>query len=162
MMKKFTEDEKIIARNIDKKYKWIARDKCGVLFAFPDMPIKKETGIWGCDCYVCINALFGQGLFNSIKWEDDEPTLIEDIYDPHPLNNKEKEYLRDVFRPFKNRVSSVIKKHSAITNAEFIAVKLTDNVDSFMLPYFEENKMYIGMKSGHPYSLRELGITYDD
>ena len=30
-MKKFTEDEKVIAKNIDKTYKWIARNSNGCL-----------------------------------------------------------------------------------------------------------------------------------
>lgn len=30
-MKKYTEDEKIIAKSIDKKYKWLAREKNGSL-----------------------------------------------------------------------------------------------------------------------------------
>ena len=159
-MEAFTAFDRELATHIYRFYKWIARSANGEMYLFTNKPFKKQN-VW-----ICKNGettlLPNYGVFESIKYEDDEPTLIEDIYDPHALNNKEKEYLRDVFRPFKNRVSQVIKKHSAaITNAEFIAVKLTDDVDSFTLPYFEENKMYVGMESEHPYSLSELGIVYD-
>lgn len=39
-MKNFTEDEKFIARNIDKKYKWIARDSNGNLYVYGEKPEK--------------------------------------------------------------------------------------------------------------------------
>lgn len=164
-MKKFTSDEKTIAMNIDKKYKWIARDKCGVLFAFPDMPIKKETGIWGCDCYVCINALFDQGLFNSIKWEDDEPTLIKDIYDPQILDDIEREYIEFVLKPFHEEVSYVEKLVDDLIDdgsysKEYLYVKLHDG--EFIFPDFDSGKMYIGMEIDKKYKLDELGITYKD
>lgn len=162
-MKKFTSDEKTIAMNIDKKYKWIARDKCGVLFAFPDMPIKKETGIWGCDCYVCINALFGQELFNSIKWEDDEPTLIKDIYDPQILDEAEREYLKTVLKPFHEEVKYVRKfadnpKGDGTYGKEFLFIAFHDG--NFAFPDFDSGKMYSGMEPNKKYTLEELGITY--
>ena len=40
--KEFTDDELCILRNIDKKYKWIARDKSGNLCIFDEKPNKNE------------------------------------------------------------------------------------------------------------------------
>lgn len=71
---KLTEDEKAILRNVPQYYKWIARDGNGVVCLYPDKPHKSKT-IW--DSY---GALFPfHHLFQFIKWEDDEPYLIEDL-----------------------------------------------------------------------------------
>ena len=75
--KEFTDDELCILRNIDKKYKWIARDESGNLCIFVLKPNKNEE-IWdnvihsGFIELGCFN-----NLFNSINWEDDEPIFID-------------------------------------------------------------------------------------
>lgn len=83
---KLTEDEKVFLRNIDKKYKWITRDACGELWVYQIKPVKqKYEEIW--DYYVEIDgdelwcehlSLFNH-LFQFIKWEDEEPYLIEEL-----------------------------------------------------------------------------------
>jgi len=72
---KFTEDEKVILRNLPKHMKWIARDDdAGGLKVFCDKPIKKEKR-WICEKYIVGTYgiyIFGH-LFQCIQWEDDEP-----------------------------------------------------------------------------------------
>ena len=69
----FTDDEKVILRNIQKEYKWMARDKDGFLVISSEKLNKKE------DCWivdrVCAYYYFNifNKLFQSIKFEDDEP-----------------------------------------------------------------------------------------
>ena len=76
--KKFSDDELCILRNIDKKYKWIARDKSGSLCIFDEKP-KKSEEMWDNVTHSdfielgCFN-----NLFNSINWEDEEPICIDD------------------------------------------------------------------------------------
>ena len=76
--KQFTDNELCILRNIDKKYKWIARDEDGNVCIFIEKPLKKET-VWdfvrGTDYieFHCYNH-----LFQSILWEDEEPIYIDD------------------------------------------------------------------------------------
>ena len=76
--KEFTDDELCILRNIDKEYKWVARDEGGNVCIFIEKPLKKET-IWdfvrGTDYieFHCYNH-----LFQSIQWEDEEPVFIND------------------------------------------------------------------------------------
>ena len=76
--KQFTDDELCILRNIDKKYKWIARDESESLCIFDEKP-KKSGEMWnnvistGYIEFHCYNQ-----LFNSINWEDDEPIYIDD------------------------------------------------------------------------------------
>ena len=76
--KEFTDDELCILRNIDKKYKWIARDKSGSLCIFDKKP-KKSEEMWDnviCSDFIELNCF--NNLFNSINWEDEEPIRIDD------------------------------------------------------------------------------------
>ena len=70
-----TYDEKIILRNLPKEYKWIARDKNGCLYVYASKPEKVIT-IWEGSGLPMIPF---DHLFQFIKWEDDEPYLIEEL-----------------------------------------------------------------------------------
>ena len=87
--KQFTDDELCILRNIDKKYKWIARDikneddeefECGLLI-YENKPYKHHLrGEWYKQYdYENIGSLNAYShLFQSIKYEDEEPVFIDD------------------------------------------------------------------------------------
>ena len=70
-----TEDEKVILRNLPKKYKWIARDKSDWIFLYKEKPIKLKISWSGC----MYTTLPFKHLFQFIKWEDDEPYSIEEL-----------------------------------------------------------------------------------
>lgn len=78
----FSEDEKTILRNLDKKWKWLVRDKNGSLYIYTHKPQKFITETYSC--YSCIE---GSGLpfntfehlFQSIQWTDDEPVEIAKV-----------------------------------------------------------------------------------
>ena len=72
---KITEDEKVILRNLPEKYKWIARDKNGLIFLYAKKPSKCEYSWGGCK-YMLLPL---EHLFQFIKWEDDEPYSIEEL-----------------------------------------------------------------------------------
>lgn len=74
------------------------------------------------------------------------------------LDNKEKEYLENVIRPFKDKVVCIRRINAR--NKEWIAIYL--DYDSISLPYFEEETMYKGMKVGKDYTLKELGLFEDE
>lgn len=83
------------------------------------------------------------------------------------LSEKEKEYLKSIIKPFKNRVKYIEKKISMnCTGSSFyyitIATKsvVNDNVmEITALPYFKpESKMYEGMNPNKEYTLKELGL----
>ena len=166
-MKEFSEDEKVIARNINKKYRWIARDSDGGLCIYKEKP-KKSGSIWN----IRSGALFDKietfdgfsYMFLAIKWEDDEPTRISDIYDPQVLDDVEREYLKTVLKPFyekvvyvaKYRVPSASGKDGCSKEYLFIAFYS----GGFAFPDFDPGKMYSGMKLGKKYKLGELGIAY--
>lgn len=72
-----TDDEKVILRNIDKAFRYIARDKDGDLYIYIEKTTKSKACHWnptGCRCFVAYNH-----LFQFIKWEDEEPYSIEDL-----------------------------------------------------------------------------------
>ena len=89
-MIKLTEDEKVILRNIDKRYRWIARDGDGNLFIYVNKPIKRESS-WVSEMVFnwCSIWVFNH-LFTFIKWEDEEPYLIEDLLKEELPKNFEK------------------------------------------------------------------------
>ena len=83
--KEFTDEELCILRNIDKKYKWIARDKVckdeyddyGNLNIYLGKPNNKSTVSWlPSDIYCEFHGY--NHLFQSIQWEDEEPVYIDD------------------------------------------------------------------------------------
>lgn len=77
--------------------------------------------------------------------------LIKEI-----LNEKEKEYLNNVIKPFKDRVEFIQKKDSS-RYGEFIKIGIKNDVD-INLPFFKEGKMYKGMELDRKYTLSELGL----
>ena len=76
--KQFSQDELCILRNIDKKYKWLARDNNGSVCIFSEKPYREDDA-WGnvirtpYNDFNCYNHLFDQVL-----WEDEEPVYIDD------------------------------------------------------------------------------------
>ena len=81
--KQFSQDTLNFFKMIDKKYKWIAKDKSGDIFGFEEKP-KKDKYVWLCEEYdycldntCCIDGL-NQSLFDQILWEDEEPIYIDD------------------------------------------------------------------------------------
>lgn len=84
--KQFSQDTLNFFKMIDKKYKWIAKDKSGDIFGFEEKP-KKDKYVWLCEEYdycldnnCCIDGL-NQSLFDQILWEDEEPIYIDEYVD---------------------------------------------------------------------------------
>lgn len=72
-----TSDEKNILRSIDSKFKYIARDYGGDLYIYYEEPEKNEEDWITLNFVGCLNV-FGH-LFRMVKFEDEEPWLIEDL-----------------------------------------------------------------------------------
>lgn len=75
--KEFTDDELCILRNIDKKFKWIARDINNEMMAFDEKPHKNQGGWVLYDGDYRYIQLFNH-LFHSIQITDEEPVRIDD------------------------------------------------------------------------------------
>ena len=75
-----TPTEKIILKNVDKKYKYIARDGNGSLYLYDYEPTYKWLTIWQCEgCFTAVDFYAYNHLFKFIKWEDEKPYSISDL-----------------------------------------------------------------------------------
>ena len=74
---KLTDDEKAILRNIEPKFKFIARDEDGELYVYRKKTTKKGD-IWTDHCGNANFRAFNH-LFQFVKWEDEEPWSIKEL-----------------------------------------------------------------------------------
>lgn len=70
------------------------------------------------------------------------------------LDDVEKEYLRNVIKPFKNRVKCIVK--ISYGYKEYIIISLSE--EEICMPSFKKNAMYKGMEKRKRYTLEELGL----
>lgn len=103
--------------------------------------------------YGCSNMCYQVG-YNDICVKDcftvHDLELIKEI-----LNEKEKEYLGNVIKPFRNRVTFIEKDSSRF--GEFISIGIKDDTN-ICLPIFNKDTMYKKMESDKKYTLSELGL----
>lgn len=156
-MKEFTDDEKIIARNIDKEYKWMARDKSGFLMVFAQKPYKDTAFEYWTSSHQTGGVSVFKEIFKSITWEDKGPTLIEDIYNPPILDDKERKYLTAALSPLP-KVKYIIKARNLIfQKKEYLSAEF-EMGEIMVFPSFEERTMYKGMKADKAYTPEELRL----
>lgn len=67
----FTEDEKVILRNLPERFKFIARDENGGVFVYEEEP-HKDIRYWTGKEKI-IDFEFYEHLFPTLKWEDKSP-----------------------------------------------------------------------------------------
>ena len=96
---------------------------------------------------------------------DDVGTDCWEVIEKPPLTDQEREYLKAVIKPFRDRVHCIRKGNDDEENAQYIftAVKKYDKVNEGIseyinLPYFEKGTMYVNMKVNKNYTLEELGL----
>lgn len=83
-----TEDERVILRNLDKKWKWIARDEDrNDLHVYSLEPVKtvyewNVEGVMNFENFYIFNH-----LFQFIKWTDKEPYNIEELLNGGVMND---------------------------------------------------------------------------
>ena len=70
------------------------------------------------------------------------------------LTDKEKEYLSNVIKPFRDTVKRIVKGYDF--GKEFICIELERG--EIQLPYFEPDTMYKGMEIYKQYTLEDLGL----
>lgn len=74
--------DRVFLEYIRERYKYIARDENGNLFAYETHPRKVGT-CWNTNSLICKSYLYLNRHFNvdfpMIKWQDSEPWLIEDL-----------------------------------------------------------------------------------
>lgn len=74
------------------------------------------------------------------------------------LNEKEKEYLSSVIKPFRDKVSLISKRSN--DNGQFISIEIEEKPhnNNMFFPYFEKGRMYKGMEINKHYTLEELDL----
>ncbi len=108
------------------------------------------------------------GIFNRIyfvsypegfsRWQ----SIVEIEKVPEILDEKEKEYLSIIIKPFKERVNYIEKM--SIFNNEFIIINVKNykseinNNDNLILPEFKRSTMYKNMELRKQYTLKELNL----
>lgn len=83
--------------------------------------------------------------------------LSEEYKEP-VLDEVEREYLKAVIRPFRNKIDTISKFRTWDDNSQYIYIKMKDNNYSSNLPCFPKGTMYKGMEVGKYYTLQELGL----
>ena len=100
------------------------------------------------------SAILIDGSFDADVWEE----YKEDI-----LDEKEKEYLRAVIKPFRDRITYIAKVEEDIHWFYWIMIRvdigfLNDYYDFCLPPFEETSDMYKKMEVGKEYTLKELGL----
>lgn len=85
-----------------------------------------------------------------VKW------LLEEYKEPI-LDEVEREYLKAVIRPFRNKIDTISKFQTWDDSSQYIYIEMKDTHIG-TLPVFPKGTMYKGMKEGKHYSLKELGL----
>ena len=81
---------------------------------------------------------------------------LEEEYKPKILDEKEKEYLSAVIKPFRDRVK-YITKYIYPTKEEHLLIVM-HNGERMSFPTFKKETMYKGMKVYQEYTLEDLGL----
>ena len=78
------------------------------------------------------------------------------------LDEKEKEYLSAVIKPFRDKVISIANYYEESIDNNFIEIEVKQNYCNenqyVSLPYFKKGTMYKGMTVNRGYTLEELGL----
>ena len=161
-MTRYSEIEIETAKNLlEDGYKWIARNGSGKLFAYYKKPIKADTGCYSIwypienSGYVCKELV---PIFQSIRFDDKEPTSLENIVHPQILDDAERRYLSAVIKPFRNDVTEIRKRSCKPYEYLRINGRFNNGVNYFFLPNFDAGTMYKGMEPNRWYTLEELGL----
>ena len=97
----------------------------------------------------------------------DRPVKYETVYEraeeekKEILDETEKEYLKTVIKPFKNKVKSICKFQGFRRDTEYLTIYFEDNYN-IGFPDFKIGTMYKGMKRDKEYTLKELGLDDED
>lgn len=131
-----------------------------------DLILKRGDIVTYLDCNnkehtIIIDTYDGRRLKD---FEQDDKVLkverpkYETIYEiKEILDDKEREYLGNFIRPFRNKIINIEKILSYDEEKEWMCIALKKE-QSIKLPYFKSNTMYKGMELNKEYTLEELGL----
>ena len=166
--REYREIEIEVAKNLlAKGYEWIARDKHDAICAYGSKPVKGKT-IWvnGGDWWLLMPSFCREAipLFESIRWEDDEPVRLRDIV-PQILTDEEREWLRTVVKPFRDRLKAV-EAYDGVFYGRYVMFAtvhpekwrddIGEDMEHTLLPVPKD--WFKGMEDDKRYTPKELGL----
>ncbi len=122
------------------------------LIKISDNEFKNEIYIYDIRNFKDFNTI---GFGKIIKVEEPEYTAVYEAK-TEILDDVEKKYLRNIIRPFKNKVKAISKRKGE--KEDYIKIYMKREYETFDLPCFKKGTMYKGMKPEKEYGLEELGI----
>lgn len=130
--------------------------------------LEEEFKVYGWDGFCKITELGLERYVKEKSWFTDSIMLMDLIkgtakiikIPKQILEEKEKEYLSAVIKPFRDRISYIVKCNELY--GEYIEIDLrcySDETDErTMLPFFKKGTMYQHMATNRRYTLEELGL----
>lgn len=124
------------------------------------------------ECNACPFKSANCNLYDEDSWVNHKELFSDkflnqelEINTPDILDRKEKEYLRNVIKPFKDRVKSIAKQNDT-DSYEYISIGVSYPInkrngcdtDYIWLPSFERGVMYKNMEVDKKYTLEELRL----
>lgn len=83
---------------------------------------------------------------------------LEEEYKPNILEEKEKEYLAAVIKPFRKNIECIEKIKTYYCEKEYIYITMKKDDDYCELPVFKKGTMYKGMEVNKAYTVEELEL----
>ena len=106
-----------------------------------------------CFSDTCLGKYLHTTDLNYGSWE---------LYKEAILDKTEKEYILNIIKPFKDKVSYIVKDTISYYDGDFIQICVKSNRNNVYqyinLPAFVKGSMYKNMKVAHRYTLKELGL----
>ena len=131
------EEEFELKKGIDDIYRF-KLSRIGLVYFAP------STQSWNEGNKLLVDLLLGK---NEI-WKITKPIL----------NEKEKEYLASVIKPFRNKVGFFYKYTNGVYDDYEAITAIMEDCNCLAFPPFKKNTMYKGMEYGKQYTLEELGL----
>ena len=166
--KEYSAIEIEIAKNLlAKGYEWIARDKDDRVYAYGTKPVKGEDE-WDVEgSWLLLMSGGARGvipIFDIIRWEDDEPVRLRDIV-PQILTDEEREWLRTVVKPFRDRLKAV-EAYDGVFYGRYVMFAtvhpekwrddIGEDMEHTLLPVPKD--WFKGMEDDKDYAPEELGL----
>lgn len=156
--REYSEIEIQTAKNlIANGYEWIARDKNGLLCTYDGKPKKLES-CWRSGKWQEFASFVP--IFPQIRWNDEEPVRLRDIV--QILTDEEREWLKVVVRPFRDRLKAV-EAYDGAYYGRYIQLYIAppegwkDRPDECNLIQLSRDS-FAGMEDHKEYTPEELGL----
>ena len=110
------------------------------------------------------NGIFAENLMMAIddvyrKFGLSSMSILDWLCDEHQiLNEKEKEYLSAVIKPFRDEILYIVKHNALVEDIDYQYISIGLSEPNMNFPTFRKGTMYKGMKLNKEYTLEDLGL----